>query len=241
MQLTMVLPIELPVLGNLACRLLVEVLVRLARVKKLSVSVPVPRRSAPAVVPKAEVDGSTEGFIFAAKEFFRGKNKSFVVSLPLEPHGNWPHRTMSGMMPTMKIESLSMSQTTVCQLYPSSRGRCLYAKVLGAPVTGVRTCVQTGQQVSAADVLLGDETGCVYLTAIGPHLALLQPGKSVVIRNFRVQMFRNHLRLFLDRWGSIGELQPGLTCEVNELNNRSCVEFIQITEDSDSFMSAERK
>ena len=56
MQLTMVLPIELPVLGNLACRLLVEVLVRLARVKKLSVSVPVPRRSAPAVVPKAEVE-----------------------------------------------------------------------------------------------------------------------------------------------------------------------------------------
>ena len=55
-QLTAMVPIELPVLGNLACRLLVEVLVRLARVKKLSVSVPVPRRSAPAVVPKAEVE-----------------------------------------------------------------------------------------------------------------------------------------------------------------------------------------
>ena len=159
----------------------------------------------------------------------------------LEPHANWPHRTMSGMIPTMKIESLAMSQTTVSQLYPSSRGRCLYAKVLGAPVMGVRTCVQTGQQVSAADVLLGDETGCVYLTATGPHLALLQPGKSVVIRNFRVRTLRNHLRLFLDRWGSIGELQPGLTCEVNELNNRSCVEFIQIKEDSDSSMSTEGK
>ena len=239
-QLTVMIPIERPVLGNLAGRLVVKILIRVARVKELSVPVPVPRRSAPAVMP-AEVDGSTEGFIFAAKEFFRGKNKSFVVSLPLEPHGNWPHRTMSGMMPTMKIESLSMSQTTVCQLYPSSRGRCLYAKVLGAPVTGVRTCVQTGQQVSAADVLLGDETGCVYLTATGPHLALLQPGKSVVIRNFRVRTLRNHLRLFLDRWGSIGELQPGLTCEVNELNNRSCVEFIQIKGDSDSSMSTEGK
>ena len=56
MQLTMVLPIELPVLCNLACRLLVMVLVRLARVKKLSVPVPVPRRSAPAVMPEAEVE-----------------------------------------------------------------------------------------------------------------------------------------------------------------------------------------
>ena len=35
---------------------LVLVLVRLARVKKLSVPVPVPRRSAPAVMPEAEVE-----------------------------------------------------------------------------------------------------------------------------------------------------------------------------------------
>ena len=48
-------PIELPVLVNLACRLLVKVLVRAAGVKGLSVPVPVPGRSAPAVVPHAEV------------------------------------------------------------------------------------------------------------------------------------------------------------------------------------------
>ena len=54
-QLTAMVPIELPVLGNLGCRLLVKVLVRLARVKKLSVPVPVPRRSAHAVMPKAFV------------------------------------------------------------------------------------------------------------------------------------------------------------------------------------------
>ena len=74
-QLTAMIPIERPALGNLAGRLVVKILIRVARVKELSVPVPVPRRSAPAVVPKAEVDGSTEGFIFAAKEFFRGKNK----------------------------------------------------------------------------------------------------------------------------------------------------------------------
>ena len=51
-QLTAMVPIELPVLSNLACRLLVEVLVRAAGVKELSVPVPVPWRSAPAVVPK---------------------------------------------------------------------------------------------------------------------------------------------------------------------------------------------
>ena len=55
-QLTAMVPIELSVLGNLACRLLVKVLVRVARVKELSVPVPVPRRSAPAVMPKADVE-----------------------------------------------------------------------------------------------------------------------------------------------------------------------------------------
>ena len=55
-QLTAMVPIELPVLGNLGCRLLVKTLVRLARVEELSVPVPVPRRSAPAVMPEAEFE-----------------------------------------------------------------------------------------------------------------------------------------------------------------------------------------
>ena len=49
-QLTAMISIQLPVLGNLACRLVIKVLVRAAGVKKLSVPVPVPRRSARAVV-----------------------------------------------------------------------------------------------------------------------------------------------------------------------------------------------
>ena len=55
-QLTAMIPIERPALGNLAGRLVVKILIRVARVKELSVPVPVPRRSAPAVVPKAEVE-----------------------------------------------------------------------------------------------------------------------------------------------------------------------------------------
>ena len=46
-QPTAMVPIELPVLVNLACRLLVKVLVRVAGVNELSVPVPVPRRRAP--------------------------------------------------------------------------------------------------------------------------------------------------------------------------------------------------
>ena len=54
-QLTAVVPIELPVLCSLAGRLLVKVLVGVAGVKERSVPVPVPRRSAPTVVPHTEV------------------------------------------------------------------------------------------------------------------------------------------------------------------------------------------
>ena len=54
-QLTAMVPVELPVLGNLACRLLVKILIRVAGVKELSIPVPVPRRSAHTVVPHTEV------------------------------------------------------------------------------------------------------------------------------------------------------------------------------------------
>ena len=63
-QLTAMVPIQLPVPVNLACRLLVKVpvsyLVRVACswVKQCSVPVPVPRRS---VVPEAEVEHQVLG------------------------------------------------------------------------------------------------------------------------------------------------------------------------------------
>ena len=55
-QVTAMVPMQLPVLGNLACRLFVKVLVWVAWAKQLSVPVPVPRSSARAVVPEAEVE-----------------------------------------------------------------------------------------------------------------------------------------------------------------------------------------
>ena len=51
-QVTPMVPIMLPALGNLACRLLIKVLVRVAWVKQFSNPVPVSRRSAPPVVPQ---------------------------------------------------------------------------------------------------------------------------------------------------------------------------------------------
>ena len=53
-QVTAMVPIPLPVLGNLACRLLVKVLVWVAWVKQLSVPMPVPRSSARVAVPDPE-------------------------------------------------------------------------------------------------------------------------------------------------------------------------------------------
>ena len=62
-KLTAMVPIELPVLGHLACRLLVQVLVLVAGVNELSVPVPVPRRSAPTVVPHAETKHKVLGLM----------------------------------------------------------------------------------------------------------------------------------------------------------------------------------
>ena len=55
-QVTLMVPMQLPILGNRACRFLVNVLVRVAGVRELSVPVPVDQRSARAVVPEAQVE-----------------------------------------------------------------------------------------------------------------------------------------------------------------------------------------
>ena len=65
-----------------------------------------------------------------------------------------------------------------------SEGVSFQAKVVNVAVAVERESSQG--TVRAADICVGDETGCIMVTATGDQIDVLKPGKSVTIRSARV-------------------------------------------------------
>jgi len=78
--------------------------------------------------------------------------------------------------------------------------------------------------------LAGDNTGCVILTARNDQIDVVQPGKTIVVRNAKIDMFKGFMRLAVDKWGKV-ELSEPATFEVNATNNLSNIEYELVTVD----------
>ena len=110
----------------------------------------------------------------------------------------------------IKIEKLS----------PSSRGVNLIVKVVSkSQVRDVTGGDYTVRRV--ADALVGDETGCVYLTLWDDNIDKINEEATIRITNGYVNLFRGNMRLNIGRYGSFKLLEESPITEVNTENNLS--------------------
>ncbi|MEM3465469.1 MAG: hypothetical protein QW566_03245 [Candidatus Jordarchaeales archaeon] len=80
---------------------------------------------------------------------------------------------------------------------------------------------RTGETLRVADALVGDETGCIYLTLWNDEIDKLTPGQVYVLRNVYTTIYRNSLRLNIGRYGSVEEDNGEHEVNVNTENNLS--------------------
>jgi len=111
----------------------------------------------------------------------------------------------------MKIEGLT----------PSSREVNTVVKVVSK--SEVRTVSGRGGYSThrVADALVGDETGCVYLTLWDDNIDQINKDDTVRINNGYVNLFRGNMRLNIGRYGSFEVLSSSPIEEVNTENNLS--------------------
>ena len=57
------------------------------------------------------------------------------------------------------------------------------------------------------------------------QIAVCQPGKSVTIRNAKVEMYKGHMRLVVDIWGLIEQSENELDEQPLTTNNLSSIEY----------------
>jgi len=106
------------------------------------------------------------------------------------------------------------------KLTPSSREVNLIVKVVSK--SEVRNT--TGRDYSihrVADALVGDETGCVYLTLWDDNIDKVNEEATLRITNGYVNLFRGNMRLNIGRYGSFQVLEESPIAEVNTENNLS--------------------
>ncbi len=114
----------------------------------------------------------------------------------------------------------SKEMIKVEKLTPSSRGVNVIVKVVSkTPVRNV-----TGRDYSirrVADALVGDETGCVYLTLWDDNIDKINEEATLQITNGYVNLFRGNMRLNVGKYGSYEILEESPITEVNTENNLS--------------------
>jgi replication factor A1 len=125
----------------------------------------------------------------------------------------------------LAVESFSGNRqpvdVKVGELTPASRAVNVIAKVVSK--TEIRN-IATGRDGSphrVCDALVGDETGCVYLTLWDDNIEKVNEGDTIRVGNGYVNLFKGNIRLNIGRYGTIEAAKEPLTGEVNTENNLS--------------------
>ena len=122
---------------------------------------------------------------------------------------------MSGEEPSENVELVKVETLT-----PQSRGVNTIVKVISKGE--IRSV--TGRDYSVrrvADALVGDETGCLYMTLWDDKIDAINEGAILSITNGYINLFRGNMRLNIGKYGSYEIVEESTIEDVNTENNLS--------------------
>ncbi len=129
------------------------------------------------------------------------------------------------MLNSLAVEGFSGSRQPVDvkigELTPSSRAVNVKAKVVSKSEIRNIAAGRDGAPHKVCDALIGDETGCVYLTLWDDNIEKVNEGDTVNIGNGYVTLFRGNMRLNVGRYGTLEVAEEAFEGEVNTENNLS--------------------
>lgn len=111
--------------------------------------------------------------------------------------------------------------TKVGELTPSSRAVNVIAKVVSKSELRNITAGRDGEPHKVSDALVGDETGCVYLTLWDDNIEKVKEGDTISVKNGYINLFRGNMRLNVGRYGTLEISEQPIAGEVNTANNVS--------------------
>jgi replication factor A1 len=125
----------------------------------------------------------------------------------------------------LAVESFTGSRqpvdAKVSELSPSSRAVNVIAKVVSKSEVRNVAAGRDGEPHKVSDALVGDETGCIYLTLWDDNIGKVNEGDTVNVKNGYINLFRGNMRLNVGRYGTLEIAEQAIAGEVNTENNVS--------------------
>ena len=115
----------------------------------------------------------------------------------------------------------SKEQVKIEKLTPSSREVNTIVKVVSKSEIRNVTSARDYTTRRVQDALVGDDTGCVYLTLWDDNIDKVNDEATLQITNGYVNLFRGNMRLNIGRYGSFEILEESPITKVNTENNLS--------------------
>ena len=125
----------------------------------------------------------------------------------------------------MAVEGFSRSRepvdVKVGELTPTSRAVNVIAKTVSKSEVRNIAAGRDGAPHRVSDALVGDDTGCVYLTLWDDNIEKVKEGDTVNVKNGYINLFRGNMRLNVGRYGTLEIAEQPFEGEVNTENNLS--------------------
>lgn len=129
------------------------------------------------------------------------------------------------MLKNLAVEGFARNRqpvdVKVGELSPSSRAVNVKAKVVSKSEIREIAAGRDGSPHRVCDALVGDETGCVYLTLWDDNITKINEGDTIAVGNGYVTLFKGNMRLNVGRYGTLEVAKEALAGEVNTENNMS--------------------
>jgi replication factor A1 len=109
----------------------------------------------------------------------------------------------------------------VGELTPQSRAVNVLAKVVSKTEVRNIAAGRDGAAHRVSDALVGDETGCIYLTLWDDNIEKVNDGDTILVKNGYVNLFRGNMRLNIGKYGTLEMSDKPLAGEVNTEKNVS--------------------
>lgn len=125
----------------------------------------------------------------------------------------------------MAVEGLTGARqpvdAKVGELNPSSRAVNVLAKLISKSEIRNVAAGRDGEPHKVSDAMVGDETGCIYLTLWDDNIEKVKDGDTILIKNGYINLFRGNMRLNVGRYGTLEISETPLAGEVKSENNMS--------------------
>jgi len=115
----------------------------------------------------------------------------------------------------------------VSELTPDSKAVNVTAKVVSKGEVRNTTGGRDYSAHRVVDALVGDETGCIYMTLWDDNIDKVKEGDTISVKNGYINLFRGNMRLNIGRYGSFEILAESQIKEVNTENNLSSKQYEQ--------------